>query len=164
MAYPDRLLGEDEEVVLDLHPHWKVLVMPVVSAIVAVGLAGFIIGEWHSSIGREVIIMLAVISLLVTSLWPYFKWFTTQYVVTSKRVVIRTGVFSRNGRDIPMNRINDVSFHHNFFDRMLGCGTLRVDSGNDRGEVVLTEVPHVEEVQRTIYRLSEHHGNEDDHA
>lgn len=164
MAYPERLLGEGEEVELDLHPHWKVLVLPVFWALIIVGAAGYVVGQWHNDIGRKVIIGVAVVALLVWCLWPYLKWFSTQYVVTNKRVVIRTGVFSRNGRDIPMTRINDVSFHHNFFDRLLGCGTVTVESAGERGQVVLTEVPHVEEVQRTIYRLSEAAENDHDEA
>ena len=41
MAYPQRLLAEDEEVALDLHPHWKVLVGPGLWLLLIVGLASF---------------------------------------------------------------------------------------------------------------------------
>lgn len=162
MAYPERLLGEGEEIVLDMHQHWKLLVAPFVVALLDVGLGVYFINIVNKTIATDIFLVVMVGLLLWGSLWPYLKWRTTQYVVTSKRVVIRTGVFSRNGRDVPLSRVNDVSFHHSFFDRILGCGTITVESAGERGQVMLTEVPHVEEVQRTIYRLSE--AAEDDGA
>jgi Bacterial PH domain len=64
-------------------------------------------------------------------------------------------VLSRSGHDMPLTRLNDVSFSHNMIERMLGCGTLVVESAGERGQVVLTDVPKVEQVQRTLYRLSD---------
>lgn len=162
MAYPEKLLGEDEEVILDLHQHWKMLVLPIIKALLIVGVGVFLITYLKnnydgtaSNIGVYVLLALMAVGLVWGSFWPYLKWVTTQYVVTNKRVVIRSGVFSRDGRDVPLSRVNDVSFHHDLLDRMLGCGTITVESAGERGQVVLSEVPHVEEVQRTIYRLAE---------
>jgi uncharacterized membrane protein YdbT with pleckstrin-like domain len=74
-------------------------------------------------------------------------------VFTNERVIMREGVFSRNGRDIPMGRINDVSFSHNLFERMLGCGTLTIESAGERGQVVLQDIPGVEKAQSMLYEL-----------
>ena len=41
-------------------------------------------------------------------------------------------------------RINDVSYEHGLIDRMLGCGTLQIESAGERGQVILPDVPHVE--------------------
>jgi hypothetical protein len=43
-------------------------------------------------------------------------------------------------------RINDVSYEHGLIDRVLGCGTLHIESAGERGQVVLPDVPHVEHV------------------
>jgi hypothetical protein len=57
---------------------------------------------------------------------------------------------------MPMSRVNDVSFEHSgILDRVLRCGTLVVESAGERGQLVMRDVPHVEEVQRDIYRLAE---------
>ena len=159
MSYPAKLLGEGEDIVLDLHQHWKQLVPPFLKALIGVGVASFVfakVGGWSTE--REIrwgIVAVTVALLILGSLIPYLRWLTTQYVVTSKRVVIRKGILSREGRDVPLSRINDVSFSHNFFERMLRCGTITVESAGERGQVILTDVPAVEEVQRTIYRLAE---------
>lgn len=155
MSYPDKLLGEGEEVVMDLHQHWKLLVAPFLEAVVIVGAASFVIAHFDNKAVHLIALVVGVVLLSVLSIAPYLKWTTTQYVVTTKRVVIREGVFSRQGRDIPMTRVNDVSFHHTFIERLFRSGTLTVESAGERGQVTLHDVPHVEEVQRTIYRLSE---------
>ena len=56
---------------------------------------------------------------------------------------------------MPLSRLNDVSFEHNVIERMLGCGTLIVESAGERGQLTLSDIPKVEVVQRTLYRLSE---------
>jgi hypothetical protein len=56
---------------------------------------------------------------------------------------------------MPLTRLNDVSFSHNVLQRILGCGTLVVESAGERGQLRLDDVPKVEQVQRTLYRLSD---------
>jgi uncharacterized membrane protein YdbT with pleckstrin-like domain len=75
--------------------------------------------------------------------------------MTTRRVVTRTGVLSRKGRDVPMTRINDVSFSHTVVERIFGSGTLVIESAGERGQIVLSDVPHVEVVQRELYGLVE---------
>ena len=86
---------------------------------------------------------------------PFIFWLTTRYVVTDRRVMMRHGVLSRTGRDVPLTRVNDVSFSRTPVERLFGSGTLVIESAGDRGQVVLRDVPHVEAVQRDIYRLVE---------
>jgi uncharacterized membrane protein YdbT with pleckstrin-like domain len=104
---------------------------------------------------RWTIAVIAVLILLRFSLWPYLKWQTTRYVLTTRRVVIRQGVFGRSGRDIPLTRVNDVSFSHTLFERLLRCGKLTIESAGEHGQVVLPEVPQVEIVQRDVYKRVE---------
>jgi uncharacterized membrane protein YdbT with pleckstrin-like domain len=89
------------------------------------------------------------------SLRPFLRWVTTHFVVTDRRVLVRTGILARTGRDVPLSRINDITFSHTFFERLLGCGTLVVESAGERGQVTLSDVPKVESVQRTLYDLVE---------
>lgn len=159
MPFPQRLLAEDEDVLLDLHAHWKQLIVPVLLLPVVVGLATYVAFVLPDNSARPalrwVIVGVAALVLVRFSLWPYLKWQTTRYVLTNRRVVIRTGVFGRSGRDIPLTRVNDVSFRHNLVERLLRCGTLTIESAGEHGQVVLPEVPQVEQVQREVYRAVE---------
>jgi uncharacterized membrane protein YdbT with pleckstrin-like domain len=158
MAYPHKLLGEGESIVLDLHPHWKVVFVPFLELLVILGLAGFLLAQGYSDTANYVIVGIGALLVLVLFVVPVLKWRTTQFVVTTERVVMRSGVLGRQGRDIPLVRINDVSFNHTFFERLLGCGTLVVESAGERGQVTLTDIPHVERVQRTVYDLVDRQG------
>jgi uncharacterized membrane protein YdbT with pleckstrin-like domain len=159
MPFPDRILDADEEVVLDLRPHWRRVVLPVVLVPLVVGLASYL---WfvapHGGTRRPIrtaVLVVALVALLWWSVRPWLRWLTTRYVLTTRRVVMRVGVVARNGRDVPLTRVNDVSFSHTLVERIFGSGTLVIESAGDRGQVVLTDVPHVEAVQRELYGLVE---------
>lgn len=160
MGFPESVLTSDEHVEMHLHPHWKAMVRPVfffvviVAAIVAAGI--FLAGKGTAqNIGFLVVAGVGFVLFLLLTAWPWLKWRTTHYVFTNERVIMREGVFSRVGRDIPFNRVNDVSFQHSFFERLLGAGTLTIESAGERGQVVLSDIPHVERVQSTLYELVE---------
>jgi uncharacterized membrane protein YdbT with pleckstrin-like domain len=159
MAFPDSILDDGEEVVRNLRPHWRRVVGPVALLPIVVGLASY---GWFTlpSDGarqplRAVILVVALVVLTWWSARPVFRWLTTRYVVTNRRVLMRNGVFSRSGRDVPLTRINDVSFSRSVTERMFGSGTLIIESAGDRGQVILKDVPQVESVQRDIYRYVE---------
>lgn len=159
MAFPAKLLGEGEHVVDELRPHWKALVLPSAAFVLTAGVASFvaaIVPGWSAQGWvRLAILILALILVLAWSVRPFLRWRTTSYVLTDQRLITRQGVLSRSGRDIPLTRVNDVSFSHSLLGRVLRCGTLVVESAGERGQLVLVDVPRVEQVQRELYRLVE---------
>jgi uncharacterized membrane protein YdbT with pleckstrin-like domain len=158
VGFPESVLTSDERVVLHLHPHWKALIGPVVVLILAVAAvavgAVFLPSSW-GPVGLYVIGAVALIVFFWLTVWPWLKWRTTHYVFTNERVILREGVFSRDGRDIPLGRVNDVSFSHSLVGRMLGYGTLTIESAGERGQVVLADLPKVEKTQSMLYELVE---------
>jgi len=170
MGYPRRLLSDDEEVELDLHPHWKALIGPVLALLVVVPLASFVAARVPAGSAqtplRAAVGVLAVLVLVFTTARPFLRWVTTHYVVTDRRLITRRGVIAREGRDMPLTRINDISFSHTVIERLLRCGTLVVESAGERGQLTLDDVPGVETVQRRLYELAQAAGDrwdDDDH-
>ena len=159
MGFPKRLLGDDETLVLSLRPHIKVLFVPALVLLLVSPLAGLLAGvipDWGIQLWlRVAIILVAALVLLRWTAWPFIVWWNTTYAVTTRRLVIREGVLAREGHDMPLTRLNDVSFEHSFWERLLGCGTLMVESAGEHGQIVLDDIPRVEQVQRTLYRLSD---------
>jgi uncharacterized membrane protein YdbT with pleckstrin-like domain len=159
VAFPDDVLTNDERLVLHLHPHWKAMIRPALVLVLAVAalVAGwvFLPGGTGGAVGMYAIGALALALVLWLTAWPYVVWRTTHYVFTTERVLLQQGVFSRNRRDIPLNRVNDHSMSQHFIERLLGCGTLTIESAGERGQTVLTDIPHVERVQTTLYELAE---------
>lgn len=165
MGFPDNLLAEDEEVVLHMHPHWKELIGPVfwfvVFALIAVLGYTAIPDDWGTwvPIARWIILALAVIAIIWLAVAPWVMWGTTHYVFTTHRVLLRTGLLTRKGRDIPYARVNDVSFEQGVVQRMFRLGTLMVQSASEQGAVVFKDMPKVEMVQSTLYKLVEEDRN-----
>jgi len=156
VAFPEDVLTEDERVVLHLHPHWKALIRPVLVA--AAGVAVLVLGWMFlpgGTIAMTVLSGLVVIALLWLVVWPFLRWRTTHYVFTNERVLLQRGVLARDRRDIPLSRVNDHSMTQRFSERLLGCGTLTIESAGERGQSVLSDIPRVERVQTTLYELVE---------
>lgn len=158
MAFPQRLLADDERLVLVLRRHVKVLTWPLLVVLLVIAAiavpAALTDGGWPKWLWIVVAVVAAVV-LLIWVVWPVIVWRTTVYAVTTRRLIMREGVFGRSGHDMPLSRLNDVSFQHSVVERMLGAGTLMVESAGERGQLTLTDIPKVELVQRTLYRLSE---------
>jgi uncharacterized membrane protein YdbT with pleckstrin-like domain len=130
MGYPDDLLSTGERVVVHRHPHFKMLIGPVIVLLVTLGGGGWLAllardlaAPWDmvSLIAIGVVAVLLVVWLFLT---PFVRWRTTHFIVTTDRVIAREGVLKRTGIDIPMRRINSVRFEHGLVDRIFGCGTL----------------------------------------
>ena len=162
----DSSLAVGEESVRILHPHWKTLVGPIGAAIlVAVALAAaevLIPGNRYAAIERLVVAVVAVALLIWWLVLPVLVWRTTVYELTTRRMRLRDGILTRNGRDIPLSRVTDVSFRKGVLDRLLGSGTLVVESAGEHGELTLKEIPHVERVSSLLFQLVEDERQSDD--
>lgn len=157
MGYPTKLLTNDEHIIYDMRPHWRVLFYPAVALVAIVFVTVLLIGFIPDSANwaRYVVLAVALIALIRWVITPLIRWATSQYVVTNRRVIVRTGIIARQGRDMPLQRINDVHFNVGLVDRVLGCGNLIVESAGETGQMRISAVPDVELIQREIFRLHE---------
>lgn len=163
VAYPEKILAADEDVVERLHPHWITLVPAVLAFLVICGLAGVGVAYAPSSgTGRSVVLIaVAVLGFLLIcwlTLGPIVRWKTTHYIFTTHRVLIRRGVLRHVGRDISLQRINDVGFSQSLWDRMVGAGTLTIESAGEHGQETLDNIPHSDQQQQTLNQLIEQDG------
>ncbi|MDH4158937.1 MAG: PH domain-containing protein [Actinomycetota bacterium] len=157
MAYPDRLLTAGEVVEYDMRPHWRMLTLPAVALVGIVFVGVYVLTalppEWDPA--RWLVAVVLAVLLVWWVIGPAVRWATTQYVLTNRRVIVRSGIVARQGRDMPLARVNDVHFAYTVVDRLLGCGTLVVESAAESGQLVIRAVPDVELVQREVFRLHE---------
>jgi uncharacterized membrane protein YdbT with pleckstrin-like domain len=155
MAYPDELLVEGEQVVVHRHPHWKKIILPVLALLIVAGLgsylAALVAAQTWSGWGWAVLVGLCLALVAWLTVIPVIRWRTTHFVVTNRRVLVREGVLTRQGIDIPMSRINSVRFRHNLLERVLGCGTLVIESASDEA-LEFDDIPDVERVYTALNR------------
>jgi uncharacterized membrane protein YdbT with pleckstrin-like domain len=158
MAY-DAPVADGERPVLLLHPSWKTLVRPLlvtVLVIVVVLLIEVVIPSGKAAaIERLVVAVIGILALMLWLIAPVLRWRLTTYELTTRRLRMRAGVVTRHGRDIPLARINDVSFEQGPLDRLLGTGRLVVESAGEHGRIVLGDIPGVQSVHATLFQLVE---------
>lgn len=152
-----RRLGADEHVIFVTRTHGKALVLPAVSLVVISGAAGFGIAVLPDGAAHEVlqwaVIGVACLLILWMALRPFLRWLTSTYTVTNRRLISRSGVLRRVGRDIPLHRVSDVTYERSLLDRLLGCGTLVVADASEHGRSVLTDVPEIKRLHRLLVDL-----------
>ena len=159
MAFPERLLSEDEELIYDLRPHWLTLVVPALITlvvVVAVGAAWVVVpaGELQQP-AQLAVGVIGVLVLLVTVAGRVLRWSTTHFVLTTERLIFRSGLVAKFGREIPLERINDVTFSQSLFERLVGVGDLLIESAGEHGQSRFSNIRDPEAVQLEIYRQME---------
>jgi len=103
-----------------------------------------------------VVVGLGLLSWLTFT--PWMAWRTTHYVFTTHRVLIRRGVLRHDGRDISLQRINDVGFSQSLWDRIVKAGTLTIESAGEQGQESLRYIPRSDAMQQLLNRLIEQDG------
>ena len=153
MPFPRRLLIPDEQLVLDLRPHPIALVMPTLVTIV-----GFVAASWLTATTDVADWVWWVLFLILLVLYPVPKliaWLTSNFAVTSDRVIHRQGFIAKRSMEIPLEAINDVRFEQGILDRMVGAGTLVISSASEFGRNTFDDIRHPEAVQKVIYEQGE---------
>ena len=160
MPFPRKLLVPNEELVLEIRPHWIALVMPaIVTILVVVGYVFAISYAPDDGSGRSAVVWAATaVALFLLFFFPirrFIAWATSWFVVTSDRVIHREGWIAKRSMEIPLEAINDVRFRQGVFERMIGAGDLIISSASEFGREAFGDIRNPEEVQRTIYRQGE---------
>jgi uncharacterized membrane protein YdbT with pleckstrin-like domain len=83
------------------------------------------------------------------------RWATTHFVLTTERLIFRSGVVAKFGREIPLERINDVTFSQSLLERLFGVGDLLLESAGEHGQSRFSDIRDPEAVQLEIYRQME---------
>ena len=154
MPFPKHLLTDDEDLVLDLRPHWWFLA-PVGAVVVIISILGLgaLLTDWWGPI--DWVILILWIGSLGYFGWMYSQWTTTNFVVTSERVISRRGIIAKEGIEIPLERINTVFFNQSIFERVIGAGDLGIESAGEGGRQQFSDIRKPNIVQNEIYRQVE---------
>ncbi len=153
--YPEKLLAPGETIAFELKPHWRALIWPAFVLVIEVFIATWAFFTFDNMIIRWIIVGAGAFFLIWQVALPFLRWLTTQYVFTSRRIIVRRGVLTKQGRDMPLSKVNNVSFEVSVMGRILNYGTLEVESASDDGDLVINDVPNVEDIQRHVYELHE---------
>lgn len=157
-SFPPALLGDDEDVVLDLRPHWLSLVRPVaqtlalaVAVILVMLYAPYSWGSWFFAL----ILAAAALAFLVWPARPLAAWVSSHFVVTTDRVIRRSGLIAKQTMEISFERMTDIRTRQGMLERLVGAGDLIIESAGSLGPVTFEDVRDPEKVQKVIFERKE---------
>jgi len=153
VAISQKLLNPGESVVISTRTHPKVILLPILTLVVLLAIAVAFMNYVDNNPSRLVVWGLVALGVLWFVVRPVLVWLTASYTITSRRLITRQGVITRTGHDIPLTRISDVAYELHLIDRLLGCGTLVISDASTHGQVLLPDIPRVEETQRRLNEL-----------
>jgi uncharacterized membrane protein YdbT with pleckstrin-like domain len=158
VPYPRENLHSNEELVLDLHPHWWTITpsLLVLGAVLVLGVLALVY-DWTSPVKG-----LAAILIIANLIWfglRYAQLLTTHFVLTSDRVIYRSGIVAKRGVEIPLESINAIRFSQKIWERALGLGDLKVDSASVEGVSQFENVRRPNQIQNEIYIQMEENSN-----
>lgn len=143
-----------ERIIARLRPHARRLFWPSLLLIAGVGAIAYFYGsfpeEWHN------LLLLGGGSVLLIMLWvgPLFRWLGNRYIITSRRIVMRSGTFTRTRQELLHSRGYDITVRKGAGQSMFGSGDVLINTGLDH-PVILKDVPNADLVQSTLHDLME---------
>ena len=153
MRYPEKLLSPGEEIVTEFRPHWSGIIregLLALGVLVLIAILAFMDFEW-----RWWLVLALFIAALALTAKGFIRWWTTQHVITNERVIHRTGLLSKTGKEIPLEVVNDVAFKQSAFERLFGTGDVLIESAGTHGQTRYTDIPRPEHIQSVIYQVRE---------
>jgi uncharacterized membrane protein YdbT with pleckstrin-like domain len=159
MPYNPKKLNEGEVIKLDMHPHWWYFAeaVAVLVGFIALGVVFMIWGPGDGTL-RDSMGWILIVGIVIGAAWVlarYMKWISTNFVVTSNRLIFRQGIIAKSGIEIPLERVNNVNFNQGVFERLLGAGDLLIESGGETGQQRFTDIRKPDEVSNLISREME---------
>ena len=154
-----------ENLVLKDHPHWITLVKSVIVPavlVVLVAVADFTIlfpqdnGSGFYVPHLRTILSLGVVALAL--LWlivVWIRWQSTSYSLSDQRIAIETGVFSRQEKIIPIDRVQDCTTRQSILGRVLGYGRIEIDAAGAQGAEILDHLPNPGQFRDQVFMQSE---------
>jgi uncharacterized membrane protein YdbT with pleckstrin-like domain len=156
MPWPENALTDDEAVIMSFRQHWKLLAIPFVWFL-GVLISLFVIFQWipGGGVADLILTLVALAAFGWFVLRPVIDWWVTRYVLTTERLMTRTGLIAQSGIEIPLERITNVNFHQGFWERLLGAGDLLVESAGTTGQSRFANIPRPDNFAAVLYNVRE---------
>jgi uncharacterized membrane protein YdbT with pleckstrin-like domain len=151
-------LNDDEQIVLTKRPHIKAL-LPVTLLVLAAVIGGIVAvvavdsKKYNKYLLWAVLVLIALTALNWLRAW--LIWRKDELLLTTHRLISRSGLVAKNQMEIPLERINNISCTQSAFERITRSGDLVVESGGEDGRAVFADLSRPDDVQREVYRQME---------
>jgi uncharacterized membrane protein YdbT with pleckstrin-like domain len=126
---PDVYLLPSERRVVRLRRHWSIVAWDAVETALLMAVVAMV-SDLASDSAWLVQNILWYGGLLVLARFGYvlYEWWDEQFLVTDKRFILITGVFTTKVAMMPLTKVTDLTYERNVLGHALGYGTIVVES------------------------------------
>jgi len=157
MSYAEKNLAPGETIVHRARYHWiyyrTALALLLVAAVF--GLWWWIAGHRLGSTGGAVIFGYVALFFLAAAVVTFFlrrvRAAADEFVVTNRRVMRKVGLFAREAEQAPIEKIQDVTLDQGVIARLLGYGTVVLETASETGRIVFPEISRPETFRNAIW-------------
>ena len=135
-TYLNNLLGENETILFVTRQHWLVLLGEIlVEALLTIAIIVLVTMLWSLLLMNLLVLFGYLLLLLPLGSMgrDYLIWGNRKFVVTTRRVIQVSGVFSKNVTDSSLEKVNDVKMEQSFFGRLLDYGDIEILTASELG-------------------------------
>jgi membrane protein YdbS with pleckstrin-like domain len=140
-----KYLLPDERAVVATRRHWAVLIEPTVKFV-----PFFLVGGWLLLLDPDNRVTSSAGLLVILGALLYYglrvaEWWMRTFIVSTRRVLLTSGVIARTVTLLPLRRITDLTWKETLIGQLLGYGTFRFESaGQQQALSQITFLPHAD--------------------
>ena len=159
MSYAEKNLAPGETIVYRARYHWiyyrTALALLLVSAVFALW---WWLGSRLGSAPTSSFSKYAALLFLCTEVSDYLvrrvRNAADEFVVTNRRVLRKIGIFAREAEHAPIEKIQDVTIDQGVMARLLGYGTVALETASERGRIVFPDISRPDAFRNAIWGQS----------
>lgn len=142
-------LSTDEKLIIQVNKHWITLTKPLFLVLFSfiVLIATF---KYQSLAGFRDVAFGSVVLAPVYFVYKFYERKFDIWAVTNMRVVDESGVFTRNTKDSPLDRINNVTYEQSLAGLFLGFGDVKIQTAAEEGDTSINFVMRPKELKDAI--------------
>ena len=146
MKYLKRTLSIGEQMIICKHPHWIQLMHPIaiISFIIFVVSTFLFFAEDY-----EFFVLIVIFISLTPLIYTYIEHNCTEYAVTNKKVICKTGFISIKMNELRKEKIENIVISYSILGRILGYGDLSF-TGTGGSPIIFKKIGRPKSVKKQI--------------
>jgi uncharacterized membrane protein YdbT with pleckstrin-like domain len=161
-TYLERLLGENERIILVTRQHWLLMVGAIIAEVIATIV---IIVAVTIALPISPLIGLAYLVLILPvghGFYDFLRWWNVEYVVTNRRVIHLSGVLNKDVTDSSLEKVNDVKMEQSFLGRIFDYGDVEILTASELGMNLFRRIGDPIRFKTAMLNAKENVGQDED--
>ena len=162
--YLEEMLGENERILLRARKHWSVLFGNIALEIVLIFalVVAIIVLLPITAFPIAPLGFFLVLVPLAGMVRDFLVWYNRQYIVTNRRVIQTSGVFSKDVVDSSLEKVNDVKMSQSFWGRLFDYGDIEILTASEVGANVFRSIGEPIKFKTAMLNAKERMGFDDE--